>query len=55
LARFSLSGTKPVPFALMVYSIAGEGHKLPLLPLNKDPQLGRFWTHRGEDGIKREK
>jgi len=23
--------------------------------LNKDPQLGRFWEHRGEDGIKREK
>jgi hemoglobin len=23
--------------------------------LNKDPQLGRFWAHRGEDGIKREK
>ena len=23
--------------------------------LNNDPQLGRFWTHRGEDGIKREK
>lgn len=22
--------------------------------LNKDPQLGRFWAHRGEDGIKRE-
>jgi hemoglobin len=21
--------------------------------LNKDPQLGRFWTHRGEDDIKR--
>jgi len=23
--------------------------------LNKNPQLGRFWAHRGEDGIKREK
>jgi hemoglobin len=23
--------------------------------LNKDSQLGRFWAHRGEDGIKREK
>ena len=23
--------------------------------LNQDPQLGRFWTHRGEDGVKREK
>jgi len=23
--------------------------------LNKDLQLGRFWAHRGEDGIKREK
>ena len=21
----------------------------------RDPQLGRFWAHRGEDGIKREK
>lgn len=21
----------------------------------KNPQLGRFWAHRGEDGIKREK
>ena len=27
-----------------------------LLPrLNADPQLGRFWAHRGEDGVKREK
>jgi hemoglobin len=22
--------------------------------LNRDPQLGRFWAHRGEDSIKRE-
>src|SRR5262245_7101899 len=27
-----------------------------LLPrLQKDPQLGRFWAHRGDDGVKREK
>ena len=27
-----------------------------LLPrLRADPQLGRFWAHRGEDGIMREK
>ena len=27
-----------------------------LLPrLNNDPQLGRFWAHRGADGINREK
>ncbi len=27
-----------------------------LLPrLQTDPQLGRFWQHRGEDGLKREK
>src|SRR5213082_1528679 len=27
-----------------------------LLPrLQRDPQLGRFWAHRGEDGVKREK
>ncbi len=27
-----------------------------LLPrLQADPQLGRFWAHRGEDGAKREK
>src|SRR2546425_10262364 len=27
-----------------------------LLPrLQADPQLGRFWEHRGEDGLKREK
>ena len=27
-----------------------------LLPrLRADPQLGRFWAHRGEDGIQREK
>ena len=27
-----------------------------LLPrLRADPQLGRFWAHRGEDGINREK
>src|SRR5881398_414147 len=23
--------------------------------LQKDPQLGRFWQHRGEDGMKRER
>jgi hemoglobin len=23
--------------------------------LTKDPQLGRFWKHRGEDGLRREK
>jgi hemoglobin len=22
--------------------------------LQKDPQLGRFWSHRGDDGVKRE-
>ena len=27
-----------------------------LLPrLRSDPQLGRFWAHRGEDGVQREK
>ena len=26
-----------------------------LLRLQADPQLGRFWAHRGEDGLKREK
>jgi hemoglobin len=26
-----------------------------LLRLRADPQLGRFWAHRGEDGIMREK
>ncbi len=26
-----------------------------LLRLRADPQLGRFWAHRGEDGVKREK
>jgi Bacterial-like globin len=27
-----------------------------LLPrLQADPQLGRFWAHRGDDGVKREK
>jgi len=27
-----------------------------LLPrLTADPQLGRFWQHRGEDGVRREK
>ena len=27
-----------------------------LLPrLNGDPQLGRFWAHRGQDGVEREK
>ena len=27
-----------------------------LLPrLRADPQLGRFWAHRGEEGVKREK
>ena len=27
-----------------------------LLPrLQADPQLGRFWAHRGDDGVQREK
>jgi hemoglobin len=26
-----------------------------LVRLRADPQLGRFWAHRGEDGIQREK
>jgi hemoglobin len=26
-----------------------------LVRLRADPQLGRFWAHRGEDGIRREK
>jgi hemoglobin len=26
-----------------------------LARLTKDPQLGRFWQHRGEDGLRREK
>jgi hemoglobin len=26
-----------------------------LLRLHTDPQLGRFWEHRGEDGVRREK
>jgi hemoglobin len=26
-----------------------------LARLKKDPQLGRFWKHRGEDGVRREK
>src|SRR5262245_10575995 len=28
-------------------------YRLPRL--QADPQLGRFWAHRGEDGLKREK
>jgi hemoglobin len=29
---------------------------LDLVPrLQADPQLGRFWAHRGEDGIHRDK
>lgn len=32
-------------------AVAGD-----LLPrLQSDPQLGRFWSHRGEDGVAREK
>ena len=26
-----------------------------LARLKTDPQLGRFWAHRGEDGLRREK
>lgn len=34
-----------------IASVAGN-----LLPrLMSDPQLGRFWEHRGEDGLQREK
>ena len=34
-----------------IAAVAGD-----LLPrLRADPQLGRFWAHRGEDGIQREK
>ena len=32
---------------------AGANDLLPRL--RSDPQLGRFWAHRGEDGINREK
>jgi hemoglobin len=32
---------------------AVANHLLPRL--RSDPQLGRFWAHRGEDGIMREK
>ena len=34
-----------------ICAVAGD-----LLPrLQADPQLGRFWQHRGEDGLRREK
>src|SRR5260370_26145866 len=35
-------------------AIAALAHDL-VARLNKDPQLGRLWAHRGEDGVKREK
>lgn len=35
-------------------AIAGVAEDL-LPRLSTDPQLGRFWAHRGEDGIQREK
>jgi hemoglobin len=35
-------------------AIAAVTHDL-VPRLQADPQLGRFWAHRGDDGIKREK
>ena len=35
-------------------AIAAVAHDL-VSRLNQDPQLGRFWAYRGEDGVKREK
>jgi len=35
-------------------AIAAVAHDL-LPRLRSDPQLGRFWAHRGEDGVMREK
>ena len=34
-------------------AISAVANDLPRL--QTDPQLGRFWAHRGEDGVKREK
>lgn len=35
-------------------ALAAVAHDL-LPRLQSDPQLGRFWAHRGEDGVRREK
>ena len=44
----ALSGRTPVE---VIVETAND-----LLPrLRSDPQLGRFWAHRGEDGVNREK
>src|SRR5262247_3042184 len=48
-------GTKTLYERLGGYSaIAAVANDL-LPRLRADPQLGRFWAHRGEDGIMREK
>jgi hypothetical protein len=36
-------------------AIAAVADSLLLPRLQADPQLARFWQHRGEDGLKREK
>jgi hemoglobin len=45
----------PTPYARLggYDSIAAVSDDL-LIRLKADPQLGRFWAHRGEDGVRRE-
>ena len=48
-------GTKTLSERLRGYNaIAAVANDL-LPRLRTDPQLGRFWAHRGEDGVIREK
>lgn len=48
-------GTKTLYERLGGYDAIGAVANDLLPRLRSDPQLGRFWAHRGEDGIMREK
>jgi hemoglobin len=48
-------GTKTLYERLGVYNAIATVASDLLSRLRADPQLGRFWAHRGEDGVMREK
>jgi hypothetical protein len=46
---------KPSTSVLVVTTRSRQWQMICCPGLQADPQLGRFWAHRGEDGVKREK
>src|SRR5260370_1621039 len=49
------NGTKTLYERLGGYAAIAAGANDLLPRLRADPQLGRFWAHRGADGVMREK